>query len=108
MSMIIGYIGPMIGALVFVQLAWALGFTGYAVAISGALGAVAGGLAWWYSPLPWTNGGFGEPAVKPRQWGFTNEPQEGYADDPESRWRVRFLPLPVTVAEKKEDEGDDG
>lgn len=106
MSMVIGIFGPMFGVAVAVQLAWALGFTGYAVGVAGGLGAVAGGLAWWYSPLPWTNGGFGEPAVKPRQWGFTNEPQEGYADDPESRWRVRLFPVPVTMA-KKEGEDDE-
>jgi len=42
--------------------------------------AIAGYLAYTYSPIPTHNGGFGMPPAKPQKWGFTWESQEGYRD----------------------------
>lgn len=60
----------------------------------GALGMVSGLLLHWYSPLPATNGGFGEPSVTLQQWGFTNEPMYDDYEKPkkEDVMRPAFFP----------------
>lgn len=54
------------------------------------VGATAAGVtlaAWLYSPLPSTNGGWGAPAARLQEWGWTSEPRD---DQPAVQPRERF------------------
>lgn len=61
----------MIGAVLTLVLAEAVGLTGTVWAIVGAAGAVGLAVLWAYLPLPRTNGSLGGPTE--RYWGWTND-----------------------------------
>jgi hypothetical protein len=66
-----------------------------------AVGLV-GAAAWYYSPLPDHNGGFGMPPAKWQQWGWTSEPRGEYEDaDSEDVMQPALGLLPVNMADRK-------
>lgn len=67
------------GVIAFVMVSPNGSLTVPAVAVSVTVAAVSM-LAWFYSPLPSHNGGFGAPPARKQKWGFTTKPQDGQPD----------------------------
>lgn len=94
MSVFMPVYGVVFGAVVLGTLASSIGLPPVAVWSAGAIGGAGGLVAWVYSPLPNSNGGFGAPPARWQQWGFTSEPKPGQPDpDPGEAlsWRPGLL-----------------
>lgn len=75
MTMVLGPVFWVIGAVFGLVVASAVGLAPYYQLALGIAGAALFGLVHWYSPIPNHNGGFGMGTPRIQKWGFTSEPR---------------------------------
>lgn len=107
MSVVVGPMFWVIGALIGIIVASETTDSQLLIWSVAILFGFLGGLIHWYSPIPNHNGGFGMPPAKLQKWGFTSEPMyDDYEEPTTADVMAPAVPTGWSFAKRKRENGD--